>query len=320
MLKRMLILFQVICSWQLVLDSRRAYALTAVQAQDASGSAYQEIKDKFNIDMEKWLRGPAGELPDSISNLKLGLPVSEYDFSDWESKPYGKVHRLRQKDFDGRNRGQVLEDDQGKIVAVVHTKKGETNALTRALLRYGKERYGPFFLEYVQDKGMDSHLFKQLIPARGMSRSLVFVSGKDSLSIQVRQNVLAPKPETGKAMRTFLSKEFPDLKAEAYEEEGCIHFIYRVWHEPVSDAYFSRLLIFAYSFTALEKALNPDLTDWSRSKAYFLFRDKAALGWMWADDLVALKNIQDAQAQQQFIAQKFHNSLSYLANVLGKRP
>ncbi len=102
---------------------------------------------------------------------------------------------------------------------------------------------------------MDNHHFKQVKRERGFSRSLVFVSGKDSLSVQVRQGVLVPKSEIEEAMKNFLSKDFPDLKVEAYEEDGAVNFTYNIWTESVSDAYFSKLLTFTAHFTAVEKAL-----------------------------------------------------------------
>lgn len=301
-----------------IVNSRPALALATARSQAAPVSAYQELKGKFKIDMEKWLKGPAGELPDTISNLKLGLSASEYDFTDWENAPQGKGLILRQKNFTKKNLGQILENDKGKIVTVAHTFKGETGDFIRAMLRYGKERYGPFFHEYDQEKGMDNHHFKQLMSERGLSRSLVFVSGKDSLSVQVRQGVLLPRKDIGEPIQASLSKYFPDLKLEAYEENGVFNFYFKIWNESISDAYFSKLLIFTAHSAAIEKALHPSLTDWTRSKAYFLFRDKAALGWIWTEDLAAIKDIKDANAQQQFVAQKFHNTLSYFANKYGK--
>jgi len=305
---------------QLIVNSRPAFSLPAARSQAGQESAYQEIKRKFNIDMEKWLKGPAGELPDTISNLKLNLPGSEYYFADWESRPYGKGLILHQRNMDKNNLGQVVENDKGTIVLITHTIKNETEDYIRALLRYAKERYGAFFLEYYPEAGMDNHHFKQLMPERGISRSLIFVSNKDSIAIQIRQDFLASLPETEKGMSTFLSKDFPDLKPEAYSEEGVVNFYYIIRSKSVDDAYFSRLFLFAGGFTRIEKSLHPGLTDWTRSKAFFLFHGRLALGWILAADLAAAYEIKEATAKQQFILQKFHNTFTYFTNEFGKNP
>lgn len=306
---------------QIATNSLLASPLPAAPSQAGQESVYQEIKRKFNIDMRKWLKGPAGELPDTMGNLILNLAGSEYYFANWKSQPFGKGSILRQVNADDRNQTQVVENDKGTIVTLAHAHKKRTGDFIQALLRYGKETYPSFFLEHDHQGGTDHHHFKQLFRDRGMSRSLLYVSDKDSLRVQISQNSLAVMPEAEKSMSAMLSKAFPDIKPEAYLEEGGVgNFYYIIKSPSVDDAYFTKLLNYAAAFTAVEKALRPNLMDWAKSKAFFLFHNRMALGWILAEDLAAFPDIKEADAQQQFFNEMFHNTLTYFLNEFGKNP
>lgn len=298
-----------------------AFAFPADPCQAEDESAYKEIKRKFNIDMLKWLKGTLVDLPDSIGNLTLNKPVSNYNLSTWRSKPYQSGLTLWEGDASRGNLWQLLVNDKGTIVTIAYTYQKSSADFVKTVLRYGVERYMKFFLEYYQKGGLDYHLFRQIRRNSGSTRFLFFISGKDYLSIQVGLEKVAAMTEIERNLMNPMSKQFPDVKIEIYKEdlERSLSFNFIVRRQSPDDAYISRILVIAVSFVGLIRELNPDLGNWPQSKVYLLLGDNMPLGWMKADDCATAQEIEDVAARQRFIVDKFHNTLAYLYEKYEKR-
>ncbi|MBN2199564.1 MAG: hypothetical protein JW747_06905 [Candidatus Aminicenantes bacterium] len=306
----------------MMMNINPAFAFPDAPSQSEEKSTYKEIKRKFNIDMLKWLKGTLTNLPDSITTLTLNKPVSAYNLSKWRSGPYQAGLTLWEGDTSKGDQWQLLVNDKGTIVTIAHTFRNKSSDFIEILLRYGMERYMPFFLEYYQEGGLNYHHFRQIWRDRGSTRSLFFLSGKDFISVQVGSDELTAMPKIEQNMMNALSKIFPDLKIEIYKQksDGSLIINYIIMNEAADDAYFSRLLVLAVAYTDLAKTMYPDLGDWAKSKVFFLFSNIKALGWLKADDCTAAEGIKDVKAKQQFIIDKFHNTLVYYVQKCGKKP
>lgn len=295
-----------------------AIAFPAGSSQAGPESAALEVKKKFNFDVAAWLKGPDGELPDSIGTLKLDRPVSDYNFKNWTSRPYREGVALRE-----RSQGdlqQILERD-GKVLTIAYTFKNRPADFVQALLRHGKEKYGRYFLEYFQEDGEDNHHFRQFMRPRNRTRSLLFISGKNSLSVQVFHDDLEFLPDKEKMMTGVLSKFFPDLKIVLYRYlvDNTLNIDFIIGKNSMDDAYFSRLFPFAVKQAALANVMYSEEALWEKSKVYFLFHDQMALGWILASDCMAFDRIKDQGEMQKFIMEKFHNTYIYFTKEFGKK-
>jgi hypothetical protein len=194
-------------------------------AQDLYASSInKEITDEYQIDIDRWLAPPPGELPYKLGTVELGNAVTEDDVADWKLVKTGGAFKAYETQLKSGDLARIIVEEN-KIVGISYTITTKPIEFRDKVVEYAKAKFGKHQM-VESTRGEVTYIsFAQGNSEAGTGRTLTISYLKHIVNIEIflTDRALAAQALADTGGQTFVAESKPpenDLYPRIHEWFG----------------------------------------------------------------------------------------------------